>query len=159
MENSLDAGATEIRVEIRDGGQRQLRVIDNGHGILAEEAPLAFQRHATSKLSTAEDLNHIATLGFRGEALFSISAVSHVTLTTRHHTAEFGTQLRLEGGELVSQSGAGAAVGTRDFRRTSLLQRAGSQEVPAPTCDRSRTDLYSRSALCAGLSRTPLQLC
>ncbi|MEZ4583568.1 MAG: DNA mismatch repair endonuclease MutL [Caldilineaceae bacterium] len=112
LENSLDAGATEVRVEIREGGQRLLRVIDNGAGIPAAEAPLAFERHATSKLASADDLTHIGTFGFRGEALYSIAAVSHVTLTTRHRDEEFGTQLRLEGGVLQGQSRAGAAVGT-----------------------------------------------
>src|SRR5690554_1383827 len=66
LENSLDAGATEVRVEIREGGQRLLRVTDNGHGIPADEVPLAFARHATSKLSSADDLNQIMTYGFRG---------------------------------------------------------------------------------------------
>ena len=112
IENSLDAGATEIRVEIREGGQRLLRVTDNGHGIPAADAPLAFTRHATSKLHQADDLNRIATFGFRGEALYSIAAVSQTTLTTRHQSEEFGTQLRLEGGEIVEQSRAGTPVGT-----------------------------------------------
>ena len=112
IENSLDAGATEIRVEIREGGQRLLRVTDNGHGIPAEEAALAVRHHATSKLQRAEDLDHIATFGFRGEALYSIAAVSHLTLATRHRSEDFGTQLRVEGGELVSQSRAGLPVGT-----------------------------------------------
>jgi DNA mismatch repair protein MutL len=84
IENSLDAGATDIRVEAREGGRRLLRIIDNGHGIPAAELPLAFARHATSKLRTVDDLNHIATFGFRGEALYSIGAVSQVTLTSRH---------------------------------------------------------------------------
>lgn len=112
LENSLDAGATEIRVEIRQGGQRLLRVSDNGHGIAARQAPLALQRHATSKLRTADDLNHIATFGFRGEALYSIAAVSHLSLSSRHQSESFGTQLRVEGGQLVSQSKAGLPVGT-----------------------------------------------
>lgn len=112
LENSLDAGATEIRVELREGGQRLLRVTDNGHGILAADAPLAFLRHATSKLSTVEDLTQIATFGFRGEALYSIAAVSQVTLTSRHHSEAFATQLRIEGGEMVSQQRVGAPVGT-----------------------------------------------
>jgi DNA mismatch repair protein MutL len=112
LENSLDAGATEIRVEIRDGGERLLRVTDNGHGIAAADAPLAFERHATSKLQSAEDLNHIGTFGFRGEALYSIAAVSQMTLTTRSNAEAFGIQLRVEGGQLVHQGKAGAPVGT-----------------------------------------------
>jgi DNA mismatch repair protein MutL len=112
LENSLDAGADEISVEIKEGGQRLLRIIDNGHGILPEDVPLVFQRHATSKLDTAEDLNHIATFGFRGEALYSISAVSHVTLVTRHRSQDFGVQMRVEGGDVVAQNRAGAPVGT-----------------------------------------------
>jgi DNA mismatch repair protein MutL len=112
IENSLDAGATEIKVEIREGGQRLLRVTDNGCGIPAAEAPLAFARHATSKLVAAEDLYALHTFGFRGEALYSIAAVSHLTLTTRAREDAFGTQLRLEGGNIVSQGRAGTPVGT-----------------------------------------------
>ena len=112
MENSLDAGATEIRVEVREGGMRLLRVIDNGHGMPADEAPLAFHRHATSKLTSADDLEHILTFGFRGEALYSIAAVSQVTLTTRHKSEEFGVQMRVEGGQITNESKAGTPVGT-----------------------------------------------
>lgn len=112
LENSLDAGATELRVEIRDGGQRLLRVIDNGHGMHAADAPLALQRHATSKLATADDLNHILTFGFRGEALYSIAAVSQLTLTTRHRDEPFGVQLQIDGGEIVANQRAGTPVGT-----------------------------------------------
>jgi len=112
MENSLDAGATEIRVEVREGGMRLLRVIDNGHGMPADEAPLAFHRHATSKLTSADDLEHILTFGFRGEALYSIAAVSQVTLTTRHQSEEFGVQMRVEGGQITNESKAGTPVGT-----------------------------------------------
>src|SRR5262245_9557849 len=96
IENSVDAGATEIRVELREGGQRLLRISDNGQGIRSDEVPLAFLRHATSKLTTVEDLSQIITFGFRGEALFSIAAVSQVTLTTRHQEDAFGTQVRVE---------------------------------------------------------------
>lgn len=112
IENSLDAGATDIRVEVREGGQRLLRIADNGHGIAADEIELAFARHATSKLQEVDDLNHIATLGFRGEALYSIAAVSHVTLASRRHGAEYGAQIRLEGGHVVESGKAGVPVGT-----------------------------------------------
>lgn len=112
IENSLDAGATEIRVEVREGGQRLLRVTDDGVGIPEAELLLAFERHATSKLQRADDLYSIATFGFRGEALYSIAAVSHVTLTSRHRSVDFGAQVRVEGGVVVAQSRAGAPVGT-----------------------------------------------
>ncbi len=112
LENSIDAGATEIRVEAREGGRRLLRVSDNGHGIPAAEIPLAFERHATSKLNTVDDLNHIATFGFRGEALYSIAAVSQVTFTSRHVEQPFATSVRVEGGVLQSPALAGAPVGT-----------------------------------------------
>ncbi len=98
VENSLDAGADEIRVEVQEGGRRLVRVVDNGVGIPADEAALAFERHATSKLRSADDLEHIATLGFRGEALASIASVAQVTLLTRHVDEAVGRLLRVEGG-------------------------------------------------------------
>lgn len=112
VENSLDAGADEIRVEVQEGGRRLVRVVDNGVGIPADEAALAFERHATSKLRSADDLEHIATLGFRGEALASIASVAQVTLLTRHVDEAVGRLLRVEGGHLVSQEGKGAPPGT-----------------------------------------------
>lgn len=112
VENALDAGATEIKVEIRDGGQRLIRVIDNGHGVPADQVELAFQRHATSKLHTADDLGRIETLGFRGEALPSIAAVSRVTFVTRAASEAVGTLLRLEGGEIVDRQPRGGQSGT-----------------------------------------------
>jgi DNA mismatch repair protein MutL len=112
LENSLDAGATEIRVEAREGGRRLLRVVDNGHGIPEAELSLAFARHATSKLNTADDLNHIVTFGFRGEALYSIGAVSQVTLTSRHVSQPYGASIRSEGGMLHPPTRAGTPIGT-----------------------------------------------
>jgi len=112
VENSLDAGATEIHVEIREGGRRLIRVADNGAGIPADEVELAFARHATSKLTDVDDLNHIATLGFRGEALASIAAVSQVTVLTRPRGQSVGRYLRVEGGHVVRQEGRGCPAGT-----------------------------------------------
>ena len=112
IENSLDAGATDIRVEIREGGRRLLRVIDNGCGIPHAEVELAVARHATSKLRTADDLQHITTLGFRGEALNSIAAVSQMTILTRSASEETGAQVRLEGGQIVARESHGAPPGT-----------------------------------------------
>ena len=98
IENSVDAGATAITCEIRKGGKEYIRVTDNGCGIPADEAELAFMRYATSKIATVEDLNAIETLGFRGEALASIAAVSRVELITKPAEQKTGTRIRLEGG-------------------------------------------------------------
>src|SRR5512140_1237879 len=83
VENSIDAGAREIKIEVREGGQRLIRVADDGCGIPADQVETAFARHATSKIASVEDLEHIQTLGFRGEALPTIAAVARVTLITR----------------------------------------------------------------------------
>ena len=98
VENAIDAGAKNITVEIQNGGMTFLRVTDDGCGMSAEDAPTAFLRHATSKLREASDLEAIHTLGFRGEALAAISAVSRVDLMTKTADAEFGTGLHLEAG-------------------------------------------------------------
>jgi len=112
IENAIDAAATDVRVEIRDGGISLLRVVDNGSGIPAEELPLAFQRHATSKIGSIEDLHAVATLGFRGEALPSIAAVSQVTVVSRPAEAASGSQLRMTGGQIVEQASTGCPPGT-----------------------------------------------
>ena len=104
VENSIDAGSTAVTVEINDGGIEYIRITDNGSGIISEDLPTAFLSHATSKISTAEDLYHIETLGFRGEALASIAAVSMLTMRTRTKNAEEGAMIRIEGGE-VKESG------------------------------------------------------
>ena len=95
VENALDAGATNIVVEIENGGTDLIRVTDNGTGIAEQDCKTAFLRHATSKIATSEDLSRIVTLGFRGEALASIAAVSEVVLRTRTKDADQGTMLRV----------------------------------------------------------------
>lgn len=112
VENSIDAGARDIRVEVRAGGKRFIRVADDGCGVPAEDVELAFHRHSTSKLSTASDLARIRTLGFRGEALASIAAVSRMTFVTRATDERVGTLLRWEGGELVHRQESGRPSGT-----------------------------------------------
>jgi DNA mismatch repair protein MutL len=112
VENSIDAGATQVQVEIREGGQRLIRVADDGSGMPAAEVPLAFARHATSKLSDVADLDRIETLGFRGEALASIAAVSHVTVLTRPRSEMMGHFLHIEGGQITRQEGRGGPAGT-----------------------------------------------
>lgn len=112
VENSIDAGATVITVEIRRGGVSFMRVTDNGCGIERDYASTAFLRHATSKIVTQEDLDSIGTLGFRGEALASISAVSHMELLTKTPESEIGLRLVCDGGEITDLSDAGCPAGT-----------------------------------------------
>lgn len=112
IENALDAGARTITVDIEGGGRRRIRVADDGVGIPAAEVDLAFARHATSKLSTAADLEHISTLGFRGEALASIAAVSQVQMVTRAAGEPIGSRIRLEGGAILTREPIGAPQGT-----------------------------------------------
>ena len=112
IENSLDAGATDIRVEVREGGRRLIRIQDDGCGIPAAEAGLAFERHATSKLATADDLSHITTLGFRGEALASIASVAQVALLTRARDEGAGTLIRMAEGREVAREPKGTPPGT-----------------------------------------------
>jgi len=112
LENAIDAGAADIRVELLEGGRRLIRVSDDGCGIPAAEVGLAFARHATSKLVTVDDLFRVRTLGFRGEALASIAAVSRLTLSTRAQGEEVGAAARLEGGEIIAQQAQGRPQGT-----------------------------------------------
>ena len=112
VENAMDAGATAVRVEIRRGGMGLIRVSDDGCGIAPVELPTAFLRHATSKLRSAEDLGSIGTLGFRGEALAAIAAVSRVEILTRPKGAQSGASLHLEGGVPGPVEEAGAPEGT-----------------------------------------------
>ncbi|MBC7236825.1 MAG: DNA mismatch repair endonuclease MutL [Chloroflexi bacterium] len=112
LENAIDADADDIAIDVLQGGRRLVRVRDDGCGIVAAEAELAFQRHATSKIESAEDLYRVRTLGFRGEALASIAAVSRLTLSTRAAGEEVGTLLRLEGGRVVQRELQARPVGT-----------------------------------------------
>lgn len=112
VENSIDAGATSIIVEIKNGGKSYLRVTDNGSGIAKEDVDLAFKRHATSKIRSAADLDHISSLGFRGEALASIAAVSRVELITKTAGDKSGIRIKIDGGELLEKEDTGCPEGT-----------------------------------------------
>ena len=137
VENSLDAGATEISVEVLGGGTESIRVADNGAGIPADEVELAFQRYATSKVSVVQDLGSISTLGFRGEALPSIAAVSRLSLVTRPASEVGGTRVELEEGGLPSAQPQGASPGTtvtvrrlfRNFPARLKFLRTAATEV------------------------------
>jgi DNA mismatch repair protein MutL len=112
LENSLDAGATHIDIELEGGGTETIRVVDNGHGMAADDLPLAVTSHATSKLKDADDLFRIGTMGFRGEALASIAGVAHVAIQSRTREASEGAELRNMGGAVTVRPWGGA-VGTR----------------------------------------------
>src|ERR1700754_632500 len=112
LENSLDAHATRIRIEVEAGGRKLIRITDNGHGMGRDDALLAFERHATSKLRSSDDLLSIATLGFRGEALPSIASVARVQLETRAAEDAAGTSLEIAGGNLLRVDDAGLPAGT-----------------------------------------------
>ena len=112
LENAVDAKSTEISLYIEDAGKTLIRVIDNGSGMSAEDAQTAFLPHSTSKISAADDLLHISTMGFRGEALASIAAVTQIELRTRHKSDELGTQLEIDGGNIKNIKQIAAPCGT-----------------------------------------------
>ena len=119
LENSLDAGSNALRIEIENGGRRLIRIADDGCGMLRDDALLAFERHATSKLHDVRDLLSIATLGFRGEALPSIASVSRLLLETRSNDEQTGTRVEIAGGKILScdeiARGAGTTISVRDL--------------------------------------------
>ena len=112
MENSIDAGATSITVEIRNGGISYIRVTDNGKGIMQDDLEIAFERHATSKLRSAEDLDEIKSMGFRGEALASIASIAKVSLISKTADSDTGYEVIVEGGKILSKNEIGCPNGT-----------------------------------------------
>src|SRR5262249_9632630 len=119
VENSLDAGATRIEIDIEDGGARLIRVRDDGCGIAAEELPLALAAHATSKIASFEDLERMRTLGFRGEALASIASIARLTLTSREANAQSAWRIGADAGKIdtvrPAQHPRGSAIEVRDL--------------------------------------------
>ena len=112
LENALDAGSTQIKIQVEAGGKKLIQVIDNGCGMVRDDALLAFERHATSKIKNAEDLLSVATLGFRGEALPSIASVSRLHLETRASEENSGTVVEINGGKIFKVEEAGLPSGT-----------------------------------------------
>lgn len=149
VENSIDAGAKSVAVEIQNGGVRYIRVTDDGCGIAPEDVPTAFISHATSKIKDASDLNSILTLGFRGEALPSVAAVSRLSMLTRTEDSDEGVVYTVEGGENASCSPAGCPVGTtitvRDlFFNTPARMKFLKKDVTEGSCV---TDVVTKASL------------
>jgi DNA mismatch repair protein MutL len=139
LENSLDAGATEIQIDLEQGGIKRIRVADNGCGIARDELALALTRHATSKIASLADLEQVASLGFRGEALASIAAIARVQLASRsansdHTGAEHAWEVRVEGGRLGEPARRRAPPAPRSTSRTcsSTRRRGASFSRPRP---------------------------
>ena len=149
LENAIDAGATSVTVEIRDGGISFIRVTDNGSGIEMEDIPAAFLRHSTSKIRSAEDLSHIASLGFRGEALSSIAAVSQVELITKTRQNPFGASYRIEGGKGGTPEETGAPDGTTFLVRQLFYNTPARRKfLKTPMTEASHvSDLVTRLSL------------
>ncbi len=160
IENALDAGARQIRIRVQGAGQGLIEVTDDGHGIPADELPLAVMRHATSKLSGAEDLFAIRTLGFRGEALASIASVSRLTLTSRPAAAEVGARLQVDGGRVGAVEPVGAPVGTQ-VRVEDLFYNVPARRkfLKQPATERRQIDgLVTRYALAYPQVRWQLEM-
>jgi len=152
VENSIDAGATALTVEIRNGGKSYIRVTDNGCGIPGDEAELAFTRHATSKISTEKDLDAINTLGFRGEALASICAVARVELVTKTADSKTGRKVVVEGSETVENTAIGCPEGTTVTVRDLFYNVPARHKFLASDSAETRkiVDMVSRIALSYG---------
>lgn len=149
VENSIDAGADSITVEIRNGGKSYIRVTDNGCGIAGEEIPAAFMRHATSKIEKVEDLDNIETLGFRGEALASICAVSRVEMVTRRAEDRKGTRVVAEESEVKDMRGTGCPEGTTITVRDLFFNLPARLKFLSSDASETRriTDMLSRMAM------------
>ena len=152
MENALDAGAGRVEVSVEAGGKRRITITDDGCGMSHDDALLAFERHATSKIRTAEDLFEISTLGFRGEALPSIAAVSRLVLETRHASENAGTRIEIAGGKLRDVKEVAWPQGTQRGRPRPFLQHSGTTQIPQIGIHRARPYRHVRHSLRAGPS-------
>jgi DNA mismatch repair protein MutL len=151
LENSLDAGATDFRLDIEAGGRKLIRLADDGSGMMQDDALLAFERHATSKLSDVKDLLSISTLGFRGEALPSIASVSRLLLETKAREERVGTVVEISGGKMFRVEELAHPGGTTITVR-DLFQRPGAQEISSVGSDGDCAHCIAGDALQPGAS-------
>ena len=112
VENSIDAGSTKIDIEVQNGGIKKIRIIDNGSGMAEDDIDFAFERHATSKIRSASDLEKVKSMGFRGEALASVAAIANVELITKTDMDTIGHKIVIEGGKILEKNETGAQKGT-----------------------------------------------
>ncbi len=147
VDNSIDAGATEIAIYLEEGGSSLIRVVDNGSGMARDDAILAFERHATSKISESEDLNNLQTLGFRGEALPSIASVSQLVLKTRNIENPVGTQVQIWGGKIKNVRSVASAAGTDiEVGRLFFNTPARRKFLRQPATEEQRVKLWVQHA-------------
>ena len=121
MENAIDAGATHISLIVKEAGKTLIQVVDNGKGMSTTDARLSFERHATSKIKSADDLFALSTKGFRGEALASIAAIAHVELKTKQENQDLGTHIKIEGSEVIEQEPCATPKGSAIWVKNLFL--------------------------------------
>lgn len=150
MENAVDAGASNVTVNFRDGGKTYIQVIDNGAGMSVNDARLAFDRHATSKISDVEDIYSLSTFGFRGEALASIASVAEVELRTKPHDEQIGTKVEISGGKFISQEPVNCPAGSQFIIKNLFYNVPARRRFldKSSTEGRHITAEYQRVALC-----------
>ena len=150
MENAIDAGATSVKVNFRDGGLEMLQIVDDGKGMSPEDARLAFERHSTSKIAKVEDMYSLSTFGFRGEALASIAAVAEVEVRTREAGSELGTRVAISGGKFLEQETVNTPAGTQFMVRNLFYNTPAQRRFldKSSTEERHIMAEFSRVALC-----------
>ena len=140
VENSIDAGANNITVEIKNGGISYIKITDNGKGIAQDDMEIAFERHATSKIRSAEDLSTVTSMGFRGEALASIAAIANVEMISKTENQEIGYRIVVEGGDVLEKEEVGCRTGTSITVKNLFFNTKNFAAAMLPQANRSQGD-------------------